>query len=220
MAVALVFALLGGGKKWKDLQTPLDQIWESRAYLDELRQLLPLLEERAHHLAEPLSQAIPGWSHPVPLFLHSRYSQAEILTAFDLMTLEQPYPIQAGVKYDKKTRTDLFFVTLEKSEEHYSPTTLYKDYAISPTRFHWESQNTTASSSPTGQRYIYHAVRDSHILLFVRSRIREGGRTLPYFFLGPATYESHASEKPMGIIWRLAREIPADLYAEARLASG
>jgi hypothetical protein len=220
VAVALVFALLGGGKKWKDLQTPLDQIWGSRAYLDELRQLLPLLEDRAQHLAVPLGHAIPGWSHPVPLSLHSRYSQAEILTAFDLMTLEQPYPIQAGVKYDKETTTDLFFITLEKSEQHYSPTTLYKDYAISPSRFHWESQNTTASSSPTGQRYIHHATHGSHVLLFVRTRIKEGGRTLPYSFLGPATYEGHSGERPMGIIWRLAREIPADLYAEARLAAG
>src|SRR4030095_16747304 len=118
------FALLGGGKKWKDLQTPLEHIWEDRAYLGELRELLPLLEGRAQHLAEPLGQVVPGWSHPVPLSLHSRYSQAEILTAFDLMTLDQPYPIQAGVKYDPKTKSDLFFVTLEKSEQHYSPTTL------------------------------------------------------------------------------------------------
>jgi superfamily II DNA or RNA helicase/HKD family nuclease len=220
LAVALVFSLLGGGRKWKNLQTPLDQIWEHRDYLDEIRQLLPLLEDRAQHLAEPLDRVIPDWKHPVPLSLHSRYSQAEILTAFDLMTLEQPYPIQAGVKYDAETRTDLFFVTLEKSEQHYSPTTLYKDYAISPSRFHWESQNTTATASPTGQRYIHHATRGSHVLLFVRTRIKEGGRTLPYSFLGPATYESHSGERPMGIIWRLAREIPADLYAEARLAAG
>lgn len=220
MAVALAFALLGGSKKWKDLQTPLDQIWESRAYLDELRQLLPLLEDRAQHLSEALGQAIPGWEHPVPLSLHSRYSQAEILTAFDLMTLEQPYPIQAGVKYDRETKTDLFFVTLEKSEQHYSPTTLYKDYAISPHRFHWESQNKTASSSTTGQRYIRHAAQGSHVMLFVRPRIREGSRTLPYSFLGPAKYERHSGDRPMGIIWRLAREMPADLYAEARVAAG
>jgi hypothetical protein len=220
MGVAFVFALLGTGEKWKDLQTPLDRIWEEHAYLEELRELLLLLADRAEHVAEPLSRAITGWTHPVPLSLHSRYSQADILTAFNLMTFEHPYGIQAGAKFDETTQTDLFFVTLEKSEEHYSPTTLYKDYAISPSRFHWESQNRTAAKSSVGQRYIHQTERGTHVLLFVRPRIKEGWRTVPYSFLGPATYENHSGERPMGIVWRLTRDIPADLYAEARLAAG
>jgi hypothetical protein len=220
IGVGFVFAILGIARKWKDLQTPLDRIWAERAYMDELRELLPLLAERADHVAEPLMEAIAGWSHPVPLSLHSRYSQAEILSAFNAMTLEKPYPIQAGVTFDGATQTDLFFVTLEKSEEHYSPTTRYKDYAISPSRFHWESQNTTTIRSRMGQRYIHHVERGSHVFLFVRPRIKDGGRTVPYFFLGPATYESHSGERPMGIVWRLTRDMPADLYSEARLAAG
>jgi hypothetical protein len=221
MALSFAFSLLGREEKWKDLQTPLDLIWQDRAYLSELRELLPLLEERAKHVAEPIDQAIPGWDHPVPLSVHSRYSQAEILTAFDLMTLDRPkFRLEAGVKYDNTTRADLLLVTLEKTEEHYSPTTMYKDFAISPSLFHWESQNRTRAASDTGQRYIHHAERRSHVLLFMRQRNKEGGRTVPYTFLGPATYESHKGERPMAIIWRLAREIPADLYAGARLAAG
>ncbi len=221
MALSFAFSLLGRDEKWTELQTPLERIWEDRAYLSELRELLPLLEERAEHLAEPLEEAITGWNQPVPLSLHSRYSQAEILTAFDLMTLDRPkFRLEAGVKYDDRTRADLLLVTLEKTEEHYSPTTMYKDFAISPPLFHWESQNRTREASDTGQRYIHHAEQGSHILLFVRQRNKEGGRTVPYTFLGPATYESHKGERPMAIVWRLAREMPADLYAEARLAAG
>jgi hypothetical protein len=54
----------------------------------------------------------------------------------------------------------------------------------------------------------------------VRRRRREGARTLPYTFLGPARYVSHSGEKPIAIVWELARPIPADLYAEAKLAAG
>ena len=46
------------------------------------------------------------------------------------------------------------FITLEKSEQHYTPTTLYDDYPLSPTRFHWESQSTCHEETPTGRRYI------------------------------------------------------------------
>ena len=42
---------------------------------------------------------------------------------------------------------DAFFVTLKKSESDYSPTTMYRDYPISPTLFHWESQSTTSVAS-------------------------------------------------------------------------
>jgi len=42
------------------------------------------------------------------------------------------------VSRDDRTNGDLFFVTLEKSERDYPPSTLDKDHAISPRDFHWE----------------------------------------------------------------------------------
>ena len=48
-----------------------------------------------------------------------------------------------GVLYVPELNVDAFFVTLTKSEADYSPTTMYRDYPISPTLFHWESQNQT-----------------------------------------------------------------------------
>lgn len=60
---------------------------------------------------------------------------------------------------------DAFFVTLSKSEAEYSPSTMYRDYPISPTLFHWESQSTTSVASPTGRRYL---TGGSTVLLFVR----------------------------------------------------
>ena len=50
--------------------------------------------------------------------------------------------------------TELLFVTLDKSEGGFSPTTSYRDYAISREQFHWETQNSAAEDTPTGRRYI------------------------------------------------------------------
>ena len=74
----------------------------------------------------------------------------------------------AGVRWVPDDQADVFFVTLVKSEAHYSPTTMYADRAISPTVFQWESQSTTSEKSPTGQRYINHREMGSTVHLFVR----------------------------------------------------
>jgi hypothetical protein len=90
-------------------------------------------------------------------------------------------------------------VTLNKSEALFSPSTRYRDLALGPSLFHWESQSTTTAASPTGQRYIHHEARGSRVLLFVREHRREGGRaggvTEPFRCLGFARYESHEGER-------------------------
>jgi len=114
---------------------------------------------------------------------------------------------------------DIFLVTLNKSERHFSPTTRYRDYPISPTLFHWESQSTTRTSSPTGRRYVQHQVQGSRVLLFVReSNFGESLGASPFLFLGPASYVSHQGDRPMAILWRLKHEMPLDFFQAARVA--
>src|SRR5437870_2300468 len=120
-----------------------------------------------------------------------------------------------GVRYIRPERADIFFVTLQKMEGKFSPTTMYKDYAISPTLFHWESQSTTGESSPTGQRYINHLGLDSSVCLFAR----ESPATVPFVFLGKGTYVQHERERPMRITWRLDHAVPGDFYLIARAAA-
>ena len=105
-------------------------------------------------------------------------------------------------------------MTLNKSDEDYSPTTRYQDYPISLTLFHWESQTQTASRSPTGQRYINHEARGSRVILFVRENRRDE-RDLgdPYLCLGPVRHVSHYSDRPMQIVWELERPMPAEIYS-------
>ena len=64
---------------------------------------------------------------------------------------------------------------------------MYRDYAISPTLFHWESQSSTTIGSRTGQRYLHHEQQGSHVLLFVReAKTTDFGGGAPYLFLGEA----------------------------------
>ncbi|MEQ1761321.1 MAG: DUF3427 domain-containing protein, partial [Vicinamibacterales bacterium] len=179
------------------------------AIAQELRELVPLLEERAGYLTSPLLlRGADGSVVPVPLSIHARHTIDEVLTAFSLLDFGRSAWKQTGVFRDESTNSDLFFVTLEKSEREYSPSTLYKDYAISPTLFHWESQSQTTQTSATGQRYIQHRQRGGNILLFVRERKRQGGRALPYTFLGPADYVSHKGERPISFVWKLRTPMP------------
>ena len=117
-----------------------------------------------------------------------------------------------GVWYSAARNIDAFFVTLTKSEADYSPTTMYADYPISPTLFHWESQSTTSVASKTGQRYLSGS---STVLIFVRQRQTDEFGTSPYLFLGPATYVTHEGDRPIAITWKLEYPMPADFFNAA-----
>lgn len=119
---------------------------------------------------------------------------------------------QSKMDFDKaEIVRNVFFVTLNKSDKEYSPTTMYNDYSINERLFHWQSQSTTAESSPTGQRYIHHRERGSKVLIFVREfksdRITGGAEA--YTYLGTANYVKHEGSRPMNITWSLDQPIPA-----------
>jgi Domain of unknown function (DUF3427) len=124
----------------------------------------------------------------------------------------------AGVAWCEEADADAFLITLKKSDSDYSPTTMYRDFALSPSLFHWESQATTSSTLPTGQRYIHHRERGSHILLFVRQAKTNALGTSPYVFLGPANYVSHEGDRPMAITWRLRQPMPTEVYQASTVA--
>ena len=128
---------------------------------------------------------------------------------------------RAGVLWDEATRTDLLFITLEKSDADFSPTTRYADYPISPKLFHWESQNSASPDTPTGRRYIEQPTRGTNVVLFVRERRNDGrGVTLPYCCLGRVHYRSHESERPMKVLWALERPMPGWLYQAGKVVAG
>ncbi len=97
---------------------------------------------------------------------------------------------------------------------------MYRDYALSPDLFHWESQNATSSESDVGQRYVHHRERSSHVVLLARStKGNEWGGLEAFTCLGPASYVSHEGERPMAVTWRLRHRLPADLHRRASLTA-
>ena len=151
-----------------------------------------------------------------PLQIHSRYTRDQILVGMGLSTIDKKNPSREGVVLNKETNTEALFINLHKSEEAFSPTTMYDDYAINETLFHWQSQNQTSPESPKGLSYIHQEKENKTILLFVRESNRDAaGFTQGYVFIGPATYVEHEGAKPMSVKWELQEPIPHYLWKES-----
>lgn len=137
------------------------------------------------------------------------YTRDQLLSAVDYYTYDKKPILQSGVLYLSDKNMDIFLITLNKSDKDYSESTMYKDYSKSEYLFHWQSQSTTPDTSPTGQRYINHRKLGTKILLFVREYKEDIAGTSPYTFLGLADYVEHHGSRPMNIVWKLNRPIPA-----------
>lgn len=153
-----------------------------------------------------------------PLELHGTYTMDQILVALGKHTKEKKYHFQEGVLYVKEKNLDAFFITLNKVEKHYSPSTMYKDYAISPRLFHWQTQSRITPESPTCQRYINHKKMNHTILLFVREHKHDNGLTAAFTYLGQGNYIEHYGSKPVNIIWELEDALPPYIEIKAQKA--
>jgi hypothetical protein len=207
----LHFSLWGRTDLPSTLAEGIRRLRANPTLLEELRDLLRLKLELLDEV--PIEPTLPFLC---PLQVHADYTRDEILAALGIWTQESQREVREGVLYVATLPADLLFVTLNKTVEEYSPTTMYDDYAISDSLFHWQSQSTTPDNSPTGQRYIHHGERFHAILLFVREDSSHDGLTTPYTFLGPVDFVSHQGSRPMSIIWRLRHKLPAKLVRNIR----
>jgi len=155
-----------------------------------------------------------------PLDLHCTYSTDQILAAFGFWNEEKAPAFREGVKYFEDKKTDIFFITLNKSDKDFSPSTLYEDYAINERLFHWQTQSRISEETNTAKRYIHHKQTGNRIALFVREYKEENNYTSPFVFLGEAEYVRHEGNKPMSIVWRLKEEMPPELVPAANKAIG
>ncbi len=204
MAAMLTFRLLPSEdrKSEPDGTAALTRLRQSPDAAAELAELCSALLDRVTLHAE--ERAFHGNS---PLFLHRQYTRDEIFVALGLADAVGTRPAQTGRFWIESSRTELLFVTLDKSEKTFSPSTRYEDFAVSPTRFHWQSQSTTSDDSATGRRYILQRENGAAFLLFVRPRKDD-----PFLFLGPLRYVSHSGTRPMSIYWDLDHPIPARFF--------
>ncbi len=195
------------------LATALAEVWSFDDLRAEIVDLLGLLDDRRRRPTWPLVG--------LPFQVHATYSRDEVAAGLREERKGKLLRTQGGVYKADGARADVFFVTLDKDTKHFTPTTLFNDYPISPTRFHWESQSPTRTESETGRRYRESGNTDWRTLLFVRqSKFDSRAMTRPYLFLGPVGYVSHEGERPMRIIWELERPMPSGFFADVKVAAG
>ncbi len=188
----LAWGLESGSSGEESLEAFFVSLWREGMVRQEFVELLDVLDARSTTLSTP-SDLPPE----VPLMLHARYSRREVIAALGNGDGVKPKVTQGGILWAPEAQSDVFFVDLHKAERDYSPTTMYRDYAVNRELFHWESQSRQTSEQPTVQRYINHQAEGSRVLLFVRERKYDKLGTQPFYFLGPVSYVDHRGEKPV-----------------------
>ena len=153
----------------------------------------------------------------IPLDIYASYNLQQIMVAFGKTNEAYVYPMREGVHYVSEENTDLFFITINKNEGDYLPSTMYNDYAQNSKLFHWESQSTTGIGTKTGQRYIDTKDPTHKVLLFVREHKKEHGLAAPYIFLGSARCKSHKGSNPIQIVWEMDHPIPEKIIRSSNL---
>ncbi len=202
---------------FKSIEESIKEVGKNKTLVKEIIEVLELLVDRVDF--REFDTNLP---YQQPLKIHARYTRDQILVAFGLSTFDKKSSNREGVAENKSLNTELLFIDLIKSEEDFSPTTLYDDYAISETLFHWQSQNQTRKDSGKGLTYINHQKLGKRILLFVREKANNlYGNTMGYVFIGEAKFLENNGSKPMNIKWELNDPMPMYLWKDsAKMAIG
>lgn len=193
------------------LEKSISQIGKNKILVSEIVEVLEILIDKIDfkeiEIYLPYSQ---------PLKLHARYTRDQILVAFGLSTFEKKSSNREGAAENKSLNTEILFINLIKSDENFSPTTMYDDYAISEVLFHWQSHNAYGPETVKGLSYIEHVKKNKKILLFVREKANdENGNTMGYVFIGEGIFKETEGSKPMSIKWELSEPMPNYLWKES-----
>jgi superfamily II DNA or RNA helicase/HKD family nuclease len=172
------------------------------ALRDEVLEIAEYLQEESTTAWRALPDAPAAW----PLSLHGRYQRREIQSAIGHLNATARPQFREGCLPREAEKIELMFVTLDK-REGFGDGVQYHDYAISPERFHWQTQNRAGPGNATGRRYLDSATNGWQFQLFVRESPENA-----FLALGPVTLETHEGDRPISIIWRLKVAMPIDVF--------
>ncbi|HEY6143637.1 MAG TPA: DUF3427 domain-containing protein [Flavobacterium sp.] len=193
------------------LEKSIIQIGKNKTLVNEIIEVLEILIDKIGF--KEIDIQLP---YEQPLKLHARYTRDQILAAFRLSTFDKKSSNREGAAENKTLNTEILFINLIKSEENFSPTTMYDDYAINETLFHWQSHNAYGPETTKGISYIKHLESNKKILLFVREKGKdENGNTMGYVFIGEGIFKETEGSKPMSIKWELNEPMPNYLWKES-----
>ena len=171
-------------------------------FKQEIAEIVSFLLARLYIKTTPIgAEIIPG------LELYGCYTREEVFTLVGRQTAEvKMQGAASGVFNLPEHNATLLFVTLNKSEKDFSPSTQYNDYLINEEYFHWQSQNTDSHNNNGGRRYTEQSQTKNKIILFVREEKKDGfGNTSPFHCFGLVDYVSSHDDFPMNVKWRLQK---------------
>ena len=127
------------------------------------------------------------------------------MTAVGYHTADSRPSAREGVLTLPGEKLQLLFVTLDKSDGFHDRIA-YHDYAVSVSRFHWQTQNSAGPGTETGRRYRESASNGWRFMLFVRETKEHA-----FFACGTvrlASVDDVSGAKPMNIVWTLNTALP------------
>jgi superfamily II DNA or RNA helicase len=209
----------GHGKQFESFEAGLETLRRDSLVVSEFVEVLNAAESRVRMRTRKIKFSTAD----APLRLHAHYTRNELLGALEWSRLDaNPYGAtkhktraamghQVGVEYFPEIDLDLFFINLLKEEAKFTESTRYKDWALSPNHFWWQSQSREDENGRNGKRYINQRSTKHDVLLAVREK-SDGGK---FMLLGLADYKRHKGNKPISILWKLRNEMPPEMFSAA-----
>jgi len=203
---------------FQSIGAALRKFGEYEVFVDELRGIVLWLK---NHM-QVVSRKMEGLGYESVLELFGRYTREQLLVIFGKRTAQKASAVpMGGIMSVEDRNTELLWVTLNKSDKDFSPSTQYKDLALDENLFQWQSQN-SASHAGSGKRYVEQPTSHRRIILFVRENTSDAyDLTEAYYCLGTVQYKDSYGDKPMTITWKMDNPIPSFILDKAqKLAVG
>jgi hypothetical protein len=215
LLVEIDSALTPGSRGLKPLRSKIAALKADVDLVGEVREVLHALGSAGPSVIESSEDGLPA---DVPLRVHRRYSRSLILAAFGWRGVWTASH-QTGVAWVEADQAMLMFVTLNKEGSTFTDRTRFRDFAISPTEFHWESQRSTGANS--GQRRNIELASSGRVnmWLFIRDEPKDDYGTAPFAFMGRFTPTSIEGANPVRVTGRLDHAMPGfwfELASRAR----
>ncbi|MGL5243612.1 MAG: DEAD/DEAH box helicase family protein, partial [Sarcina sp.] len=115
---------------FKSIREALEELFNNQVMMKEVVEILKFNYNNLHFIDKEINL---GFN--CPLDLHCNYTRDQIMAAFGYFNEHKKPAFREGVKYFEDKKLDAFFITLNKSDKDFSPSTLYEDYAINEELF-------------------------------------------------------------------------------------
>jgi superfamily II DNA or RNA helicase len=194
--------------EFDSLQQMFDELSNDEILIKELGEVLTILRNNCIALEKDDNSVYKTWN---PLKLHGVYTRSQIQAALGTSNFNKKSSSREGVERRRDINLEAMYVDIIKDP---SSAGNYDDYAMSRTKFHWESQRTVSDTCPTAEAY---RNSDNHMLLFVRQQKKdpETNVTMGYTYLGEVTFESMEGSRPLQIVWDLVSPMSEATFAFA-----